>query len=476
VADDQLPPETPPPIAAEPVPAPIAPPPPGRIWNKDALEAAARDPAVLVNRASLLYKEQHYGAAAVLCQEVLALSPGHPDALQLLGMTFHAGGDHRMALTLLERAVAVDPYEAVFRNLAVVSLTAMELEKAIAACRHALRLAPDYEAAASQLIFALDLYGAMTPELLLEERRAFNDRFAAELTRSAPPHPNTRDPNRPLRVGYVSGDFHVHSAAIAFGPVLLSHDKRQVRLYLYSTRPHAERDLLTDLFEQQADVWREVADLDDLALADQIRADRIDILVDLAAFSRHGRLMAFARKPAPIQVTGWGYATGTGLDAIDYLVADPITVPPECERFYHEAPIRLPCMLAFDPGQNPPAIGPLPGSENGYVTFGFLGRPAKLNLRTLEVWARILRRVPRSKLIMKGEEYRDSVYRQTIEGYIERAVTWANDPAQLASYRRTLRGKLLGSIVCDHAAYTRTWERKLRDIWRTWCSQQRKAA
>ena len=171
----------------------------------------------------------------------------------------------------------------------------------------------------------LDHDPACTPELALAERRAWNTAHARALTLAAPAHQNLRDPHRPLRVGYVSGDFYTHSAAAAFGPIV-AHDPRQVEVICYSDVSVPDRR--TAWFASQVPAWRNVAGWTDEAIAEQVRADRIDVLVDLGGHSASGRLLVFARKPAPIEVTAWGYITGTGLDAMDAMLVDPVVVPP----------------------------------------------------------------------------------------------------------------------------------------------------
>jgi predicted O-linked N-acetylglucosamine transferase (SPINDLY family) len=144
-----------------------------------------------------------------------------------------------------------------------------------------------------------------------------------------------------------------------------------------------------------------VVDLSDEELAAQVRADQIDVLVDLSGHSGGHRLLTFARKPAPVQVTGWGYATGTGLDAIDAFMADPVVVPPDDERFYAEEIVRLPNVVCYSPPPILPALQPLPALTNGFVTFGSFNRAVKVTPAVLETWARVLHAVPDSRLVLK---------------------------------------------------------------------------
>jgi predicted O-linked N-acetylglucosamine transferase (SPINDLY family) len=150
-----------------------------------------------------------------------------------------------------------------------------------------------------------------------------------------------------------------------------------------------------------ADRWHDVADLSDDDLAAQIGADEIDILVDLSGHSGGNRLPVFAREPAPVQVTAWGYGAGTGLDAMHYFLADPIAIPPEHRATYAEQIVDLPSALCYEPPAHTPAVAPLPASQHGYVTFGAFNRLPKITARTLETWARVLMCVPSARLVIK---------------------------------------------------------------------------
>lgn len=359
---------------------------------------------VRLQQGIALYRQGDYRAAEEMYTGILLDDPGEPHALHLLGLIAEKRGDLAMAESLLGRANQIEPHSRVAHNLGVVLAQQGRLDAAIATYRQALALEPDYLEAATNLLFALDLHPHVGPEQLLAERLAFASGLCDPLTALSPPHENDRDPGRRLRVGYVSPDFRHHSAAASFGPPILGHDPEAVEVYLYST---AERhDEATAPFRDRADVWCEVGHLADPELAQVIRGDRIDVLVDLAGYSQGGRPLLFALKPAPIQVTGWGYGTGTGLAAMDYLVADDVAAPPESERFYREKILRLPCLLAYAPGKAVPELNPTPPQKrNGYRTYGYLGRAQKVNAETLALWARVLRADPSARLLLKHGQW-----------------------------------------------------------------------
>jgi protein O-GlcNAc transferase len=273
-----------------------------------------------------------------------------------------------------------------------------DLDGSLQAFERAVGAAPDEPRILSNHIFALDRH----PSVTLEQAYAVRRRYNALVERPPLPHANDRDPERVLRVGYISGDVRQHSAAFGWGPVLLKHDASAVEVFVYSVTP--ETDWLTEVIRGGVPHFRDcVSDTDD-ELEARIRADRIDILVDLSGHSAGNRLSVFARKPAPIQVTAWGYASSTGLDAVDYLFSDDVCIAPGEERWYAETVVRLPRVMPFWP-PDPSVVGdvgPLPALANGHLTFGVFQRLGKLHPGCLALWARILAAVPDSRLVVKA--------------------------------------------------------------------------
>lgn len=380
------------------------------------------DVPTLLHLAQSLHRSNKSDEAGDYYRKILVIDPGNPDALHMLGIVEQTAGALDHAIPLIKRAIAIAPDELKWYNLGGCYQMMGNIPGSVLAYRQAINRNPGYLAAAQNLIFALDLHWAASPSMLLAERRAFNARFCAPYTQQAKPHEGiSLDPNRPLKIGYVSGDFKTHSASRAITPFLFSHDAKNFEVYFFSTNPDLDpaKDLQTAEYhriarERPGYVWCDVGGLPDQMLADMIRQHGIDILIDLSGFSGLNRLQMFARRPAPIQMTGWGYATGVGMDAIDYLVSDPICIPPDHEHYYHEKIARVPTLLTYDPAQPTPDIATLPFTTNHYPTFGYIGRAAKITEPTLIAWADIMRRVPDAKLILKGEEYKQSFFRERI--------------------------------------------------------------
>jgi protein O-GlcNAc transferase len=329
----------------------------------------------------------------------LTFRADYPEAHNNLGNALWERGEVDAAIVCFERALALRPeYAEAYNNLGNAFRDCGRLPEALIAYRQAIELRPDYPAAHSNLIFALDLDPAVTSAHAFAERRRWNERYARPFAATHAPHDNEGDPERPLRIGYVSADFRRHSAAAVFGPVLHHHDRRAFETVCYAGV--ASPDDFTARFRDGASIWRPTIGMSDEALAARIRADRIDVLVDLAAHSAGNRLLAFARKPAPIQVTAWGHAHGTGLDAMDYFFADAVTVPAATRGDFSETVVDLPCIVCFDP-PSAPDVEPLPARHGAGVTFGCLNRLAKVTDEMLDLWAAILRDVPASRLLLK---------------------------------------------------------------------------
>jgi predicted O-linked N-acetylglucosamine transferase (SPINDLY family) len=278
------------------------------------------------------------------------------------------------------------------------------VDEAMACFRTALRIIPAPERPRMPWLMTLNALDTITPA---EIARAHRD-MAAELARLSPPPrvhpPRIRAPGQPLRIGYVSPDLHTHSVAYFFEPVLSAHDPAAVATVCYHCG--TLNDGTTRRLRAAAGQWRNAAVLDDDALAAQIAADRIDILVDLAGHTRGNRLAVFQRKPAPVQVTWIGYPNTTGMDTVDYRITDAIADPPgEDDRLHAETLVRLPHgFLCYRPPDGAPAVPPRPiaTAEPGEVTFGSFNNLTKIGPAVIAAWSRILHRVPRSRLLLKA--------------------------------------------------------------------------
>ena len=287
------------------------------------------------------------------------------------------------------------------------------VDESINALRQALRLEPELMLARSALVYSLNYPSDVEPESKLEEALAWGDMHAAS-TLARRVHTNLPDPDRRLRIGYLSPDFRDHSVAFFLSSLLDQHRSDAIETYCYS---NVERpDIRTKLLQKAAHHWRDISRQTDTQVADQIVADEIDILVDLAGHTLGGRLGVFALKPAPVQVSYLGYPATTGVAAIDYRFTDNIADPPGMTDRYHvETIVRLPHgFLCYTPADDAPPVAALPASDKGYVTFGSFNHICKISANTLSAWSAILNRVPDSRLVLKYKALNDTITRSLL--------------------------------------------------------------
>jgi predicted O-linked N-acetylglucosamine transferase (SPINDLY family) len=365
--------------------------------------AIAVQPTVAVyhNNRGEAYRALHDEAAAVACyRQALQLDPGCVEALNNLGACLLRQGELEEAIACLQQAVQRGPdYAEAHSNLGIALRKAGHLAAAIACYRRAVQLKPELTEPQSTLLSLLHYDEGATPEGLAAAHAAYGQQLAA-LRSTWPLHDNRCDPERPLRLGFVSPDLGQHPVGYFLLPVLENLGARQCAVHCYSDREAA--DTVTRRLQAAAAVWRDTAALSHVALAQQILADQIDVLFDLAGHTSRNRLPMFARHPAPVQITWLGYVGTTGLDAMDYLLADRHHVPAEAEEYYVERVLRLPDSYAcFAPPAEAPLPGPLPASGSGRLTFASFNNPDKITRSAVAAWAEILRRLPRARLVLR---------------------------------------------------------------------------
>lgn len=347
----------------------------------------------------------HYG-------EAIALQPGYLEALSNLANVRHEKKDFDQAEEAYQQVLQEDPgHVGALLNLGDIYQVRGQLDEAVHCFRRALQVNPQHVRGHNSLLFTLNYLPEIEMEALFEEYQNFGRVHGLPLREEWPVHANDRDPRRRLRVGYVSPDFRGHACAFFVEPLLEAHDRSQVEIFCYAEDSHP--DGVTERLRGLADHWVSTVGLDDAQLAGRIRQDRIDVLVDLAGHSGRNRLLAFARKPAPVQVTWLGMGYTTGLAAVDYFLTERCFVPPEAERYFTESVYCLPrAAYAYRPPVDCPPVQALPALEKGYVTFGCFCRPVRINERVIACWSRILHVVPHSQLILNARPFLDQTTRE----------------------------------------------------------------
>ena len=372
-------------------------------YFRRAAELAPSDPSVLLNLGALLYELNQREAETVL-RRTLELDPDNIGALVNLGAVQYRLGQLAAASETARRVLALSPEQPdAHGNLAGVLREQGEIATAIAHYRRALAAKPDVPVTHSSYLLARQADATARPAELLADHRAWEQRFAMPLDPGPAGMFGARDadPARRLRVGYVSADLRSHSVASFVEPLIGAHDRSAVEVFCYSSTIH---DAVTERIRAHADVWRETRHLGDAALADLVAQDRVDVLVDLSGHTADHRLLCFARRPAPVQVSYCGYPGTTGMSAMGWRLTDAIADPEgEADATHAERLWRLPNgFLSYQPevaDLAPP--GPLPAAAGGGVTFGSFNNLSKLNDEVLDLWAAVLAAVPGSRLLLK---------------------------------------------------------------------------
>ncbi|HEY2342365.1 MAG TPA: tetratricopeptide repeat protein [Chthoniobacteraceae bacterium] len=335
------------------------------------------------------------GRSALLCD------PKFVDGYYNLANALKFGGNLDEAGSVCRKGLEIHPDHAEsYNGLGNILKEQGRLEEAIAAYRQAVKLKSDYVEAQSNLILTFCYWQESDPREILAECLEWERQHAAVFEEQVSRFENDRSPERRLRVGYVSPDFRFHVAGRQVLSLLRAHDRERVEIFCYSNV--LQSDSFTQEIRSQSDHWRNIVGLPDETAAAMIRADRIDILVDLALHTARQRLLVFARKPAPIQVTYLGYPGTSGLRVMDYRLSDPQLDPLDADMTcYREKTFRLPhTYWCYEPLLETPPVSPLPATTAGYVTFGCLNNFAKVSAKSIDLWLEILVAVPSSRLLL----------------------------------------------------------------------------
>ncbi|GGF27624.1 hypothetical protein GCM10011611_37060 [Aliidongia dinghuensis] len=408
-----------------------------------ALESFERAVAVRPN-----FAEGHYNRGNALAalgrgdeaiasyDRALALEPNHSTALNNRGIALQSAGRLEAALASYTRALALDATDAeALNNLGSLRHDQGRVADAAEAYGRAAELRPDLPGPGSNLLLLRNYTTELSPAEMLAAHRA----WARHLAVPALPFPPRR-PGR-LRIGYVSADFRTHSVAYFFEPLLACHDRDSFEVFCYAAG--RKTDATTARLQALAEHWVPIDRLTDVEVAARVRADGIDILVDLGGHTGQSRLAVFAHRAAPIQVTWLGYPNTTGLPTVDYRLTDAVADPPgETDPFHSERLVRLDGgFLCYRPSGAAPDVVPPPVSRNGFVTFGSFNHPAKLSDATVACWARLLAQVPESRLLLKARTFEDA---STCDYHRDRFATagLAPDRLDLVSYIDDPQGHL----------------------------------
>ena len=383
-------------------------------------------------------RAQGLNNAVAYFQKALTLSPKYRDASNNLGNALRELGRMDEAIVAWRRTIAIGPHAFAYYNLARALYERDLIDEATDAMQNAIRLAPNFpdahnnfgnllrqsgkveEAigqfdraieidpknalAHSNRLYTLYYHPRLGAKEILQEHRQWDNRIAKPLGQTHRPHENDRSPDRRLKIGYVSPNFWGHCQAFFTVPLFSNRDRENFEIHCYSDVKIP--DAMTGRLRGWADSWHNIVGMSDDQAAEMIRSDGIDILVDLNLHMSENRMLLFARKPAPVQVTWLGYPGTTGLETMDYRLTDPYLDPPgESDEYYSENSLRLPhtfWCLDREAMEAPdvPAVSALPAIENSHISFGCFNNFCKVNQPLLELWKRVLDAVPDSRMIL----------------------------------------------------------------------------
>jgi predicted O-linked N-acetylglucosamine transferase (SPINDLY family) len=426
-------------------------------------QALARQPRLAVARygvGNALGRLGRLREAVAEYRAAVAADPRHADAWCNLGFALTMLGEGDAAVDCLGRAAALQPASPGVRaNLALALV--MQGRGAEAEPWLATPYAPEAGAAwaHSTRLFCLLYLPAFGPDFIAAAHRQFATDYEAPLARLRQPHANDRDPERRLRIGYVSPNLVEHSVACFLEPVIAHHDRARVEVFCYSDAPHA--DAVSGRLAAASDHWLACAGWPDARLAERIRADGIDVLVDLAGHTQDNRLTLFARRPAPVQVTWLGYAGTTGLAGMDYRLVTADTDPPGAEAWHSERLLRLPRTLWCFRPRFPAPGAPPPRPSSAPVTFGSANNVAKLSAECLALWARVLGAVPGARLVLTGVaegSVRDRLRQPFVAAGIDPARITLHGRLPAAEFQAVCAGIDIGLDAFPYAGTTTTCE------------------
>jgi protein O-GlcNAc transferase len=342
--------------------------------------------------------------------EAIRLQPGHVDAQQGMGQVLGKLRQYQAAIAALKRAIEVDPEHVdAWIDLGNVHKEVGDLDEALACFEHADQFAPQRLDVLSNWLMLSNYASSVPRQRRIERARQYGERVRTQVT-DAPRRSHLWDPEKPLRVGLVSGDLRRHPVGYFLDTVLQAIEAQAGdRLELIGYPTQALSDALTHRLKACCAAWNPLVGLDDASAARRIADDGIDILIDLSGHTAHTRLSVFAWRPAPVQVSWLGYFATTGLQEMDHFLSDPWSTPAELQQDFTERLWLLPeTRLCFSPPESAPPVSELPALQQGHVTFGCFNNLTKLNDEVLQLWAAIVQAVPNSRLFLKAPQLDDA--------------------------------------------------------------------
>ncbi|KAI4348936.1 hypothetical protein L6164_009596 [Bauhinia variegata] len=376
------------------------------------------------NNLGVIYKDRENLDKAVECYQLaLSIKPNFSQSLNNLGVVYTVQGKMDSAATMIEKAIIANPtYAEAYNNLGVLYRDAGDITLAINAYEQCLKIDPDSRNAGQNRLLAMNYIDEGNDDKLFEAHRDWGRRFM-RLYPQYTSWDNSKDPERPLVIGYVSPDYFTHSVSYFIEAPLIYHDYANYKVIVYSAVVKADAKTIRfrERVLKRGGIWRDIYGIDEKKVASMVREDQVDILVELTGHTANNKLGMMACRPAPVQVTWIGYPNTTGLPTIDYRITDSLADPPDTKQKRVEELVRVPeSFLCYTPSPEAGPVCPTPALSNGFVTFGSFNNLAKITPKVLQVWARILCAVPNSRLVVKCKPFCCDSVRQRFLSTLER--------------------------------------------------------
>lgn len=400
-------------------------------FARDAERAAPGDPSMIAHTAHILGVMGQLEEAEQKFIRVLDMRPNDANFTQGLVAVMVAQRRHADVERKCRECLTRTPNDAKLVTTLAYALTCLnQYDEAVRVLERAAPSHPTDIFLHNQWCFNIH----HLPDASPAQVRAVHEAFDAVLERVEPSKPvtftQTPDPERRIRIGIVSPDLITNVVATFIEPVFAHRDSSRYELYAYMTRPN--EDEVTARLRAMTDVWRNASAVTQRQLAQRLRDDHLDVIIDLAGHSKGFNLAALHLRPAPIQATYLGYAGTTGVHAVGYRIVDSITDPPgDSDTHTVEKLIRLdPCFICFTPPPDAPEVAARPADAP--ITFGSFNAVRKINQQVVALWARVLREVPGSRLLLKSFDLADQ---QTQDNLRARFVAEGIDGARVLTLK-----------------------------------------
>lgn len=355
---------------------------------------------------NIYYQQQRMTQALEHYHKALQQQPQNSGLYLNIGSIYQTQGLLDQAIDFYQRGLKINPESAaIYTNLGVALKDQGKLPQALTTFQKAIELLPDNLEAYSNFLYCAQSVANQSNTEIFQYYRVWEKRFAEHLYPLKAPTITPSSKTTPIKVGYISPDFRHHSTNSVFETLFNHHNSQLFEIHAYSNT--LREDLITQKFKTIVPHWHPISYMKDEEIAQMIQNHQIDILVDLAGHTARNKLLVFARKPAPIQVTGLGMSMSSGLKSIDYRFSDPFVTPPQMVTFNSEKIIYLKTILCWQEPDFELALKAPPCLSNGHITFGCGNNLFKINEKVIALWANILKKEPRSKIHLKAKQFND---------------------------------------------------------------------